>query len=141
LRRRAPFEERLAAAKSVKVQTTVLGIKLDSPLAMAHTKLDSLGDPTKPPIEAKEEAGNDEEEYKVAWDVVRPGWPLIRVIARGANRKAASTTLFIVNRARHTAEARTLGARLGFTLGKEPARNCSVTEILMHGVSISLGLR
>lgn len=151
----APFKERLAAAKSVKVQTNVLGIELDSPLEMAHAKLDSLGDPAKPPMEAKEDAADDEEEHKVvwqlaksdfssiyvkadrenrityimgslrngkelpfdkigeidkapilsnstvAWDVVRPGRPLIRVIARGANRKATSITLFIVKRSPH----------------------------------------
>lgn len=37
----------------------------------------------------------------VAWDVVRPGRPLIRVIARGTSRKASSITLFIVKRAPH----------------------------------------
>jgi hypothetical protein len=37
----------------------------------------------------------------VAWDVVRPGRPLIRVIARGTCRKASSITLFIVKRAPH----------------------------------------
>jgi hypothetical protein len=153
--RLAPFNERLAAAKSVKVQTNVFGIELDSPLEMAHAKLDSLGDPAKPPMEAKKDAGDDEEGHKVvwqlaksdfssiyvkadrekrityimgslrngkelpfdkigelnkapvlsnstvAWDVVRPGRPLIRVIARGANRKAESITLFIVKRAPH----------------------------------------
>jgi hypothetical protein len=149
------LKERLAAAKSVKVQTNILGIELDSPLETAHTKLDSLVDPAKPPIEEKEDADGDEGEHKivwqlarsdfssvyvkadreerityimgslrkgkelsfdkigeiekapilsnstVAWDVVRPGRPLIRVIARGANRKAASIILFIVKRAPH----------------------------------------
>jgi len=32
----------------------------------------------------------------VAWDVVRQGQPLIRVVARGENRKATSITFFVV---------------------------------------------
>lgn len=35
----------------------------------------------------------------VAWDVVRPNRPLIRVIARGSERKASSITVLIVKRA------------------------------------------
>jgi hypothetical protein len=155
LSRLAPLKERLAAAKSVKVQTNILGIELDSLLEMARAKLDSLADPAKPPIQEKEDAAGEEGEHKivwqlvrsdfssvyvradreerityitgwlrkgkelpfdkigeiekapilsnstVAWDVVRPGRPLIRVIARGANRKASSITLFIVKRAPH----------------------------------------
>ena len=36
----------------------------------------------------------------VAWDVVRPNRPLIRVVARGSDRKANSITIFIVKRPR-----------------------------------------
>jgi hypothetical protein len=36
----------------------------------------------------------------VAWDVLRPDRPLIRVVARGAERKANSITMFIVKRPR-----------------------------------------
>ena len=36
----------------------------------------------------------------VAWDVVRPNHPLIRVVARGSERKANSITIFIVKRPR-----------------------------------------
>ena len=36
----------------------------------------------------------------VAWDVVRPNRPLIRVVARGSERKANSITMFIVKRPR-----------------------------------------
>jgi hypothetical protein len=149
----APFKERLNAAKSVKVQTDILGIELDSSLKMAHARLDLLGDPAKPPVEEKEGAEHGEKEHKVlwqlvssdfssvyvktddeerityimgllrkdkemsfekigqldkapiltnstvAWDVVRPNRPLIRVIARGENRKASSITIFVVKRA------------------------------------------
>lgn len=34
----------------------------------------------------------------VAWDVLRPNRPLIRVVARGPERKASSITLFVVKR-------------------------------------------
>jgi hypothetical protein len=36
----------------------------------------------------------------VAWDVVRPSRPLIRVVARGSQRKANSITIFVVKRPR-----------------------------------------
>ena len=151
----APFKERLAAAQSVKVQTVILGIELDSTLEGAHRKLDSLGKPSGPPLDgADEAAGRTEDEHKVswqlaktdygtvfikadekerityiaaylrpgkeipfekigqlekapvltdrvvAWDVVRPNRPLIRVVARGSERKANSITMFIVKRPR-----------------------------------------
>jgi hypothetical protein len=151
----APFRERLAAAQSVKVQTAILGIKLDSTLESVHSKLDSLGDPTARPVDEVDEAAKrSEAEHKVswqlaktdygsvfvkadekerityiaaylrpgkempfdkigqlekapvltdrvvAWDVVRPNRPLIRVVARGSERKANSITIFIVKRPR-----------------------------------------
>ena len=149
----APFKERLAAAKSVKVQTAILGIELDSTLESAHSKLDSLGHAMARAIdEGSEVAKSSEGEHKVswqlaktdygslfvkadekkrityiaaflrpgkeipfdkigqlekapvltdrvvAWDVLRPDRPLIRVVARGAERKANSITMFIVKR-------------------------------------------
>jgi len=151
----APFKERLAAAQSVKVQTAILGIELDSTLEGVHNKLDSLGQPTARPVdEGDEVAKRSEGERKVswqlaktdygsvfvkadekgrityiaaylrpgrempfdkigelekapvltdrvvAWDVVRPNRPLIRVVARGSERKANSITMFIVKRPR-----------------------------------------
>jgi hypothetical protein len=142
----APFKERLAAAQSVKVQTAILEIELDSTLKSAHSKLDSLGDPTAAKQRqrehkvlwqlAKTDYGSvfvkaDEKERityiaaylrpgkempfdkigqlekapvltdrVVAWDVVRPNRPLIRVVARGSERKANSITMFIVKRPR-----------------------------------------
>jgi hypothetical protein len=151
----APFKERLAAAQSVKVQTAILGIELDSTLDNAHSKLDSLGQPSARPLDGADEAnGRSEDDHKiswqlaktdyssvfvkadqkerityiaaylrlgkempfaeigqlekapvlndrvVAWDVVRPNRPLIRVVARGSERKANSITMFIVKRPR-----------------------------------------
>jgi hypothetical protein len=151
----APFKERLAAAQSVKVQTVILGIELDSTLESAHSKLDSLGQPTARPVDEGDEAAKRSEgEHKVswqlaktdygsvfvkadekerityiaaylrpgkempfdkigqlekapvltdrvvAWDVVRPNRLLIRVVARGSERKANSITMFIVKRPR-----------------------------------------
>ncbi len=149
----AGFKERLAAAQSVKVQTAILGIELDSTLESAHSKLDSLGQLSARPVDEVSEAAKgsgdehkvlwqlaktdygsvfvraDEKErityiaaylrpgkempfdkigqlekapvltdHVVAWDVVRPNRPLIRVVARGSERKANSITMFIVKR-------------------------------------------
>ena len=151
----ARFKERLAAAQSVKVQTAILGIELDSTLESAQSKLDSLGHPMARPVdEGGEVAKRSEGEHKVswqltktdygsvflkadekerityiaaflrpgkempfdkigqlekapvltdrvvAWDVLRPNRPLIRVVARGSERKANSITMFIVKRPR-----------------------------------------
>jgi hypothetical protein len=148
--RLAPYKERLAAAKSVKVETSLLGIDLGSSLEAARVRLDPLCDPTKPVLEAESEAGEDEHkavwrlaktdfasvylktdnkkrityiegtlrggkeipfdkigqvekapihsDTLVAWDVVRPGRRLLRVVARGTKRKANSITIFVVKR-------------------------------------------
>jgi hypothetical protein len=151
----APFRERLAAAQSVKVQTAILGVELDSTLESAHSKLDSLGQPTAGHVDEEDKAAKRSEgEHKVlwqlaktdygsvfvkadekkrvtyiaaylrpgkempfdkigqlekapvltdrvvAWDVVRPNRPLIRVVARGSERKANSITMFVVKRPR-----------------------------------------
>ena len=53
----APLEERIAAACSVKVMDSILGIELGSELDEAHEKLDPLSAPGTPP---KEEGGEDE---------------------------------------------------------------------------------
>jgi hypothetical protein len=151
----APFKERLAAAQSVKVQTAILGIELDSTVDSAHSKLDSLGSSSAGFVEGADNAGErNEGEHKtswqlaktdyasvfvkadekkrityiagylrpgkempfdkigqiekapvlsdrmVAWDIVRPNRPLIRVVARGSERKANSITMFVVKRPR-----------------------------------------
>ena len=152
--RLAPYKERLAKAKSVEVQTDILGIGIDSPLVAAHTTFDPLGEPAHRPKEKVDDVEPDEREHKVlwqlaktdfgsvyvkaddkdrityiaaylrpgkempfakigelekapvltdrvvAWDVVRPNRPLIRVVARGSERKANSITMFIVKRPR-----------------------------------------
>ena len=149
----APFKERLAAAKSVKVETAILGIELQSSLESAHAKLDPLGSFITP-TDAGNEVDKGEGEHRalwqlmksdyasvfikadkkeritfiaaylrpgkempfekigqiemapvltdrfVAWDVVRSNRPLIRVVARGSQRKANSITIFIVKRPR-----------------------------------------
>jgi len=150
--RLVPFKERLAAAKSVKVETDILGVKVDSSLDAAHAILDSLCDSAHRPKEEAGEAERGEHERKVfwqlaksdfssllvkaddkeriiyilgslrpgkeipfdkigelekapllsdkvvAWDVVKPDNSLLRVVARGAERKASSITVFIVKR-------------------------------------------
>ena len=150
--RLAPFKERLAAAKSVKVETDILGVKVGSSLDAAHAVLDSLCDPAHRPKEEAGEAERGEHEHKVfwqlaksdfssllvktddkerityilgslrpgkeipfdkigelekapllsdkvvAWDVVKPDNLLLRVVVRGAERKASSITVFIVKR-------------------------------------------
>lgn len=52
---------------------------------------DKIGQVEKAPIQT---------DKMVAWDVVRPNRPLIRVVARGSERKANSITMFIVKRPR-----------------------------------------
>src|SRR4051812_16005922 len=52
----APLELRLANAKSVKVQTSILGLELGSTLEEAHAKLDKLKDPAQAPKEEKHDS-------------------------------------------------------------------------------------
>lgn len=149
------FPDRLAAAKSVKVQTEILGVGIGSSVESVHARLDALAGPDGRP---KEEAKEDEEaegeeklfwnlsesefssvfikadakervtyilatlrpdnqipfeqigevrkapiqnEKVVAWDVVRENGALVRVVARGAKRKAATITIFLVKRPAH----------------------------------------
>ena len=60
----ASLEERIAAARSVKVMTSLLGIELGSDLDEAHEKLDKLCSPSTPPKEEGEEADKKEREEK-----------------------------------------------------------------------------
>lgn len=153
--RLAPYQERLAKAKSVHVQVDILGVGVDSSLESAHTTFDPLSDPAHRPTEKANEAESDEREKKVlwqlagtdfgsvyvtaddkeritriegflrpgkeipfgklgqvekapiqtnemvVWDVVRPNRALIRVIARGSDRKATTVTVFLVKRPPH----------------------------------------
>ena len=65
------FKERLAAAKTVKVQTSILGLELNASLEEAHRKLDPLTDAAKPAIEAKEDGEAGEREHKVVWPLAK----------------------------------------------------------------------
>jgi hypothetical protein len=143
----APYEDRVAAAQSVKVMSAVLGIGVGSTLEQAHAKLDKLSDPKHPPKEEKEGTEHkvlwqlaktnfssvfvksDEKgqityvtaflrpgkevpfekigETKkapvqngnmIVWDVLRPKRPLFRVVAKGADNKANTLTIFVVKR-------------------------------------------
>jgi len=147
------FTERLAAAKSVKVQTDILGVRIDSSLEEARAKLDPLAAPKGRPEKDAEEGEEGEQKLLwkldktkfssvfvkadakerviyllgdlrpgqqipfsqigevakapihndkvVAWDVVRENRPLLRVVARGANEKAETITIFVVKRTPH----------------------------------------
>lgn len=57
----ASLEERIAAAQSVKVIDSILGVALGSELDEAHEKLDPLSAPGKPP---KSEGGDKEEKAR-----------------------------------------------------------------------------
>jgi hypothetical protein len=65
----ASFKERLSAAQSVKVQTAILGIELDSSLEAAHAKLDSLTDRSHRTADESAESG--EGEHKVVWQLAK----------------------------------------------------------------------
>jgi hypothetical protein len=77
----APYEERLAAAQSVKVMTSVLGVELGSTLEQAHAKLDKLSDPKHPPKE--EEEGS---ETKVLWQIAETDYSAIFMRADAEKR-------------------------------------------------------
>jgi hypothetical protein len=85
----APLAERLAAAKSVKVTTSILGLKLGSTLEQAHEKLDKLCDAAHRPKEEKEEE-SEEGEQKVLWELARTDYSFIFV---KANEKGQITYL------------------------------------------------
>ena len=67
----APFKERLAVAKSVKVKTDILGVKVGSSLDAAHAILDSLCDSAHRPKEEAGEAERGEHEHKVFWQLAK----------------------------------------------------------------------
>ena len=153
----APYEQRRAAAESVKVMISILGLELGSTIQQAHAKLDNLSDPAHPPKEEEEGAEKGEgpqhkvlwqlaetdysfvfvktnekerisyikaflrpgkeiafekigevkkapvqNDSAIAWDVLRPDHPHIRVVAEGAGRKANTVIIFIVQRPGHS---------------------------------------
>jgi len=73
------FKERLAAAESVKVETKLLGLELDSTLERAHEILDPLGDPAQPATEAREDGEEGEKERKVLWKLTKSDFNSILV--------------------------------------------------------------
>ena len=85
----APYAKRLAAAKSVKVNMSILGLKLGSTLEQAHEKLDKLCDSTHRPKEEKEEE-SEEGEQKVLWELARTDYSFVFV---KANEKGKITYL------------------------------------------------
>lgn len=83
----APFEKRLATAKTVKVETEVLGVKLDSSLETAHEKLDPLCDPAHPPKKEEGEAGEEGESgQKVLWELAKTDYSSIYLKTDGEGR-------------------------------------------------------
>jgi len=73
--RLAPFKERLAAAQSVKVDTKLLGLELDTPLEKAHEILDPLGNTVQPAGEGEE----NEKQQKVLWKLAKSDFSSILV--------------------------------------------------------------
>jgi hypothetical protein len=85
----APYEERLAAAQSVKVMTSILGLELGSTLKQAHARLDKLSDPKHPPKE--EEEGS---ERKVLWQLAKSEYSAVFVKA-DAEKKITYINAFL----------------------------------------------
>jgi hypothetical protein len=80
--RLAPFKERLAAAQTVKVKTSVLGIQLETSLDMVHEKLDPLCDAAHPPKKEEEKPGDEgESQKKVLWTLAKTDYASIFIKA------------------------------------------------------------
>jgi hypothetical protein len=77
----APLELRMANAKSVKVQTSILGLELGSSLEQAHAKLDKLKDPSQPSKEEKEdsEKGEQENESRALWQLAKSEYSAVYI--------------------------------------------------------------
>jgi hypothetical protein len=83
----APFEKRLAAAKLVKVMTSILDLELGSTLEQAHAQLDKLSDPATPPKEESEGAEKGEgSEHKVLWQLAKTDYSFVLVKADSKDR-------------------------------------------------------
>ena len=76
----APYQERLANAKSVKVITSILNISLGSSLEHAHEVLDKLCDKAHRPKEEKEDE-EGEGEHKVLWQLAKSPYSFVYVKA------------------------------------------------------------
>ncbi|MBA3961612.1 MAG: hypothetical protein H0X40_06895 [Chthoniobacterales bacterium] len=66
----ASFEQRLAAARSVKVKTDILGIKVDSPVEKARALLATLGTKADSP-QAEGKEAEDDNEGKEVWQLTK----------------------------------------------------------------------
>ncbi len=84
----APLEVRRANAKSVKVQTSILGLELGSSLEQAHAKLDKLKDPSQPSKEEKEdsEKGEQDNESRVLWQLAKSEYSAVYIKADDKER-------------------------------------------------------
>ena len=81
----APLEVRIANAKSVKVQTSILGVSVGSGLDQAHARLDKLSDKARPPKEDTEK-GEKESEHEVLWQLARTDYSAVFVKADANER-------------------------------------------------------
>lgn len=83
----APFKKRLATARTVEVETSLLGIQLDSSLEAARKKLDGLVDRTRPPRKEEGEAGDEGESgEKIFWELTRSDFASIYLKADDKKR-------------------------------------------------------
>lgn len=84
----APLEVRIANAKSVKVQTSILGIELGATLKEAHAKLDKLRDPSQETKEEKQdsEKGEQENESRVLWQLAKSDYSAVYIKADDKER-------------------------------------------------------
>jgi len=59
-----------------------LGIELDSTLESAHSKLDSLGQPSARPLDGADEAnGRSEDDHKISWQLAKTDYSSVFVKA------------------------------------------------------------
>lgn len=69
----APYAERLAAAKSVKVQTDILGVSVGTSLEDARLKFSKFANAEHPPKEegdgSEAAAEREESEHKILWEL------------------------------------------------------------------------
>jgi hypothetical protein len=79
----APLEVRMANAKSVKVQTSILGLELGATIEQAHEKLDKLKDPSQSSKEEKEdsEKGEEENESRAVWQLAKSDYSAVYIKA------------------------------------------------------------
>jgi hypothetical protein len=79
----APLEVRMANAKSVKVQTSILGLELGATIEQAHEKLDKLKDPSQSSKEEKEdsEKGEEENESRALWQLAKSDYSAVYIKA------------------------------------------------------------